>query len=114
MTQLHSPQYLSDDDIKNAVFVLADRPRDKTGVRITASEFQLCAPVPLRMMVLLHWRAREQKEQPRSAEAVWSTLTELGVYGDDGVTPVALHDVQAAVQFLAREDLVALTPGGAL
>ncbi|MEU5314433.1 hypothetical protein [Streptomyces sp. NPDC021562] len=114
MTQLHSTHHLSDDDFENAVFVLADEPREENGVRITAADLQLCAPVPLRLAVLLHWRTREQEGQPCSAEAIWSALTELGMYGDDGMTPVALDDVRAAVQFLLAEGLVAPGLDGAL
>ncbi|MFC9282775.1 hypothetical protein [Streptomyces collinus] len=111
---MHSTHHLSDNELDDAVVVLADEPREEDGVRITAADLQLCAPVPLRLVALLHWRTREQEGQPRSAEAIWATLTELGMRGDDGVTLVALDDVHAATQFLRAAGLVAPGLDGAL
>jgi hypothetical protein len=105
-------EQLSEDDFDNAVFVLANEPAEEGGITITPRDLQPCAPEPLRLMVLMHWRIREQDGQPRSAEAIWSTLTEIGVYGSDGETPVALDDVRQAVDFLTAEGLLTAVPGG--
>lgn len=89
---------LSEEDFNNAVFVRAEEPEGNGGITIARTEFGLCALEPLRLMVLLHWRAR--------ARAIWSTLTELGVYSGDGQGPVRLDEVRQAVDFLISEGLV--------
>lgn len=106
---------LSEDEFANAVFVRADEPDDdiQDGIPITRAELQMCAPEPLRLVVLLHWRAREQDGRPRSAEAVWSALTELGMCGDDGET-VRLDEVGKAVAFLLDRGVVTAASGGEL
>lgn len=113
MTQLHS-LYQPSDGFENAVFVRADEPAETDGITITYPEFLLCSPVPLRMMVLLHWRSREQDGQLRTAESIWSTLTDLGVFSSDGESPLALEEVRQAVDFLLAEGLVATAVGGVL
>lgn len=107
---------LPEGGFASAVIVRADEPDDDTGdgIRVTRGEFELCAPDPLRLMVLLHWRGREQDGRPRSAEAIWSALTELGVCSDDGESPVSLEEVRQAVDFLRTEDLVRSSVDGDL
>ncbi|MFF9594250.1 hypothetical protein ACF1FX_34595 [Streptomyces sp. NPDC014646] len=100
-------QEMSEEDFANAVFVRADEPEDDAadGVTITRDEFCLCAPEPLRLVVLMHWRLREQDGRPRTAGAIYAQLTELGMHGDDGV-PVRLNEVTAAVDFLHSQGVI--------
>ncbi|WP_149561553.1 hypothetical protein [Streptomyces cacaoi] len=99
------------DGFTDTIFERADEPEDDgTGIRITRVEYELCAPDPLRLVVLLHWRVREQDGRPRTAEAIWTTLTELGIHGADDDTPVSLDEVAEAVTFLLQQGLVAPTP----
>jgi hypothetical protein len=102
----------SGEDFDNAVFVLADEPEEEGGLPITLQEFRLCAPEPMRLMVLVHWRAREQDGEPCSTESIWSKLAEMGVHGSDGETPVRLDEVRQAVEFLLSQGLVTSTSGG--
>ncbi|MFJ4633045.1 hypothetical protein [Streptomyces sp. NPDC088847] len=113
MAQLHS-QHQPSDDFENAVFVRADEPAETDGIPITYPEFLLCSPVPLRMVVLLHWRAREKNGQPRTAKLIWSTLTDLGVLSSDGESPLTAEEVRQAVDFLLAERLVTPASDGAL
>ncbi|MGW1305764.1 hypothetical protein ACWD5R_39670 [Streptomyces sp. NPDC002514] len=112
MTHLHRPHQPS--DFENAVFVLADEPEEENGITITPSDLQLCAPEPLRLVVLMHWRIREQDGRSRSAEAIWSTLTEIGMCSDDSESAVGLDGVRQAVEFLLGEGLVTATSDGDL
>ncbi|MEU0034645.1 hypothetical protein [Streptomyces sp. NPDC006333] len=121
MTHLHSqhnpfdsPESALPDDFENAVFVRVDEPDEPDGIRITYPEFLLCSPVPLRMMVLLHWRHRERAGEARTAESIWSTLTGLGVLSSDGESPLTVEEVREAVDFLLAERLVTPTADGAL
>ncbi|WP_331719046.1 hypothetical protein OG985_48685 (plasmid) [Streptomyces sp. NBC_00289] len=120
MTQLHSPQHPTElhsgaaEDFEDAVFVRADEPDETDGITITYQEFLLCSPVPLCLMVLLHWRDRERDGRPRTADSIWSTLTELGVMDSDGESPLPAEEVRQAVDFLLAEGLVTRAVGGAL
>ncbi|MDO0929743.1 hypothetical protein QQY24_31970 [Streptomyces sp. TG1A-8] len=100
-------------DFDNAVFVPADEPEEKDGITVSRTDLNLCAPEPLRLVVLMHWRSREQDGQPRSAEAVWAAISEVGMHGDDG-EPVRLDDVRRAAAFLLREGLVTAAAGDEL
>ncbi|GAA2288750.1 hypothetical protein GCM10010145_68680 [Streptomyces ruber] len=95
--------------------MLADEPADPDGgIPLRFTELQLCSPEPLPLVVLLHWRACEQDGGPRSAESVWSTLTEQGICSYDGETPVSLGEVRQAVDFLLAEGVVTAAAGGDL
>lgn len=99
---------LSDDEFDNAIIVRANEPDDdiENGITITRTEFELCAPEPLRLVVLMHWRSREQEGQRRTAEAIWGTLTELGMRGSNDEALVRLDEVRAAVDFLLDQGLI--------
>lgn len=107
-------QHVPEEEFHNAVFVPAEEPQQDGGITITFTDFRLCAPEPLRLVVLMQWRAREQDEQPRSAEVIWSALTEAGVYSSDGQSPLQLDEVRQAVAFLISEGLVTSASDGAL
>lgn len=99
---------LSEDEFANAVIVRTVEPDDNdvNSIAITRTEFELCSPEPLRLVVLMHWRARERDGQPCTAEAIWATLTAQGIRGINGDTPVALNEVTEAVGFLVNQGLV--------
>ncbi|MBB1258308.1 hypothetical protein [Streptomyces alkaliterrae] len=105
----------SDDfDFENALIVRADEPDDdaEDGIRLTRAEFEACSPEPLRLVVLMHWRLRERDGRPLTARAIWADLTAMGMYDIDGVTPVALTQVDEAVRFLTSNGLIATVPDG--
>lgn len=95
------------DTFSNSVFVRADEPEVEAGdgIAISRTDLLLCAPEPLRLVVLMHWRSRKQDGRPRTAEAIWATLTELGMRGNDEA-PVHLDEVRAAVGFLLAQGLI--------
>ncbi|MFI2620569.1 hypothetical protein [Streptomyces sp. NPDC018584] len=103
----------AEDEFANAVFVRADEPNDEAGIGITREELRMCAAAPLRLVVLMHWRLREMEGQPRTAEAIWAKLTELGMYSDDGETPVRLGEVGDAVRFLLSQGVITAASGEA-
>lgn len=106
-------EQLLKEAFESAVFVLADEPEEEDGIPVTLTDFQLCAPEPLRLLVLMHWRVREQDGQLRSAETIWSTLAKMGVHSGDGESPVGLEEVQQAVDFLLAAGLVTADSDGA-
>ncbi|MFD5110353.1 hypothetical protein [Streptomyces cinereoruber] len=106
---------MAEEDFTNAVFVRAKEPDADIaeGFRLTCEDFRLCASDPLRLMVLMHWRVREADGEPRTAEAIYATMTELGVFGNDEM-PVRLNDVIDAVDFLRNQNVVSDVPDGEL
>ncbi|MFD6297858.1 hypothetical protein ACFWFU_23895 [Streptomyces sp. NPDC060235] len=113
MTQLHAQHNLlgssgSDlsDDFENAVYALADEPEEENGITITREELALCGSVPLRLMVLMHWRVRQAEGDPCTPEALWKQFTKQGILAEDEEGPVGLDEVRAAVAFVLEQELV--------
>lgn len=103
-----------EDDFENIVIVRADEPpaAPGEGVTITRAEFDLCAAEPVDVVVLLHWRAREMDDRPRTAEAIWETFTELGFHGSDYESPIRLDEVQESIRRLTGQGIIAGPTGG--
>ncbi|MFD5065159.1 hypothetical protein [Streptomyces sp. NPDC058394] len=78
------------------------------GVPISLAEAS--RPDPLDLVVLLHWRFRQKDGQALTTSAIWASLTEQGMLGDDDA-PVTLADVQAAMDRLAADGILPM--GGA-
>ncbi|MFJ3229168.1 hypothetical protein ACIPJS_38265 [Streptomyces sp. NPDC086783] len=113
MTQLHSQHNPLDssnfdpsDDFENAVYTLANEPEEEDGITITREELALCGPVPLRLMVLMHWRVRQVEGDPCTPEAIWEQFIKQGILAEVGEGPVGLDEVRAAVTFVLEQGLV--------
>ncbi|MCX4581231.1 hypothetical protein OHB41_50705 [Streptomyces sp. NBC_01571] len=88
-------------------YTLAFEPPAEGGIPISYEELSVCGQEPLRLVVLLAFRAHELDGQPRDAEALYSFLTNKSMRGDDGL-PVRIDDVRRALDFLHTQDLVTL------
>lgn len=111
MTEQHG-QEPTEAEFWNARIVRGHEPdldNHCDGVPISLAEAS--RPDPLDLVVLLHWRFRQKDGQTLTTSAIWASLTEQGMIGDDG-TPVALGDVQAAMDRLSADGI--LPTGGAV
>ncbi|MGW6488159.1 hypothetical protein [Streptomyces sp. NPDC055056] len=88
-------------------YTLAFKPPAEGGIPISYEELSVCGQEPLRLVVLLAFRAHELDGQPRYAEDLYSFLTNKSMRGDDGL-PVRLEDVRRSLDFLLTQGLVAL------
>jgi hypothetical protein len=110
MSEQHGPEP-TEDEFWSASIVRGYEPDlgdDCDGVPISLAEAS--RPDPLDLVVLLHWKFRQKDGQALTASALWASLTEQGILGEDDA-PVTLASVQAAVDRLSADGL--LPTGGA-